>query len=278
MRTTRAALAGLALAALLLGAALASAAVVKTGTAKVRLAPGVEGSTTARCVTPGTGGKGAKRYRLVGAGFSTASQYVSIHGLVPGRSRVDGTARNDGMAKASVKFYAYCSKAVSAKSVSVKDSFHALQTHNVFVRCGKGTVPIAGGWRAVGTPPQYWQALNSVKVGRSWLVSVAASGAGKLRVYAVCARKPLRLTIATGQKALTGPAALATSKARCPQGSVAISGGFTTAADEGTTFGAVAVPVASYRTGNRGWAASGTSETSSADDYIRASAYCLKKR
>ncbi len=278
MRTTRAALAGFALAVLLAGAALASAAVVKTGTGKVRLASGVEGSTTARCVTPGTGGKGAKRYRLVGSGFSAASQFVSIHGLVPGRSRVDGTARNDGMTKASAKFYAYCSKAVSAKTVSVKDAFEPLKTHNIFVRCGKGTVPIAGGWRAVGTPPDYWQALNSVKVGRSWLVSVAANAAGKARVYAVCARKPLRLTIATGQKALTGPTALTTSKARCPQGTVAVSGGFTTAADEGTAFGAVAVPAASYRTGNRGWAASAASEGSAPDLYIRATAYCLKKR
>ena len=264
-------------AAVALGAAaLASAAKIQQSSGKLLLQPGVEGSVKAKCKQPNR--KGKPKAALVGSGFRGTGFTVANHGMVPKHKSVKGTEINDGAAASKATIRAYCARGIETEIRSVTASFTASTTHNFFVECAKGEKAISGGWHVAGTPPQFWTVQNSLRQGsRNWVVSAASSEAGTLKAYAVCTPDPVKLISRKGPKTQTAGGQIVTSTAKCPAGTLAVSGGFETDVDEGTPFNGVVAPVATLRKGKRNWISRGFAELTKPNQYIRASVVCMEK-
>jgi len=260
----------------LIAAAFASAAAIQQSSGKLLLQPDVEGSVKAKCKQPNR--KGKPKARLVGSGFRGTGSSVINHGMVPKGKSVKGTAFNEGTAAAKATIRAYCARGIETEIRSVTSDFTPMKTHNIFVECGKGEKVLSGGWHAAGTPPQFWTVQNSLRQGsRNWVVSAASSEAGTLKAYAVCTPDPVKLVTRKGPKTQTAGGQIVTSTAKCPAGTLAVSGGFETDVDEGTPFDTVAAPVATLRKGKRKWISRGFAELTKPDQYIRASVVCMEK-
>ena len=256
----------------LIAAALAPAA-IQQGSGKLELQPGLTGSVKAKCKQPNR--KGKAKASLVGCGFRGTGFSVINHGMVPKGKSVKGTAINDAMTPAKATIRAYCARDVETTIRSVTDKFTPLATHNFFAKCGKGELALSGGWHTVGAPPAFWTVQNSLRQGpRTWLISAAASDSGRLAAFVVCTKSPVDLVTRSGPKVKTIAGQVADSTAKCPAGTEALGGGFSTSVDEGTAFDSTVAPVASLRKGKRDWTARGVAEQTRPGQYIRAKVIC----
>jgi hypothetical protein len=258
-------------------AALAYAGTVRQTAGSVELAPATSGVAKARCGKLKRLGKG--KVSLVGTGFSGSSLGTFNQGLQPLRRKVIAGARNVGATTAKAKAFGYCTKRIPTTIRRQSSPFTPGTVHNVFVHCGKGETALAGGWKALDPQPAAWSVLNSVRQGRStWVVSAGSSSSGTLRAYAICTtKKNLPLVARTGTNVPPAPGGISTATVKCPQGTAAMSGGFSTNVDEGTPFADMLVPVSSRRTGERTWAVGAASETASTGNHVKAHAYCLQQ-
>lgn len=257
--------------------ALAYAGTVRQTAGSVEIAPGTAGIAKAKCGKLTRLGKG--KVTLVGTGFSGAGISTSNQGLQPLRRKVVVTARNAGATTAKAKAFGYCAKRIPTTIRRQRSPLTPAAVHNVFVNCGKGETVLAGGWKLLGTPPASWNVVNSLRQGRStWVVSVASSGAGTVRAYAVCTPKKLPLVARAGQKVPPTPGGISTASVKCPQGTAVMSGGFSGNYDEGTPAANLLVPVSSRRAGERTWTVGAGSQTADPiSSFVKAHAYCLQQ-
>lgn len=264
-----------ALGAVLACVALAQAGNVKQTAAAVEVAPGATRVAKAPC------GKlkrlGTGKVSLVGAGFTATGISTFNQGLLPRRRQVQSHSKNAGVETSKAKVFGYCTKRVKTRIRRIRSPLTAGATHNVFVACEKGETAIAGGWKILEPVPSSWAVLNSVRQGRgSWVVSVASASAGTVRAYAVCTPKQLPLAARRSTKVPSAPGAIAKATVKCPAGTAAMSGGFSTNADEGTPFTDALVPVSSRRTGGRTWLVGASAEVGTGN-FVRSHVYCLEQ-
>ncbi len=198
-------------------AALAYAGNVRQTAGSVEIAPATSGIAKAKCGKLTRLGKG--KVTLVGTGFSGAGISTFNQGLQPLRRKVVVTARNAGATSAKAKAFGYCAKRIPTTIRRQRSPLTPAAVHNVFVNCGKGETALAGGWKVLGTPPASWSVVNSLRQGRStWVVSVASSGVGTVRAYAICTQKKLPLVARAGQKIPPTPGNISTAIGQVPAG------------------------------------------------------------
>lgn len=175
---------------------------------------------------------------------------------------------------------------VKAAQTTVKVNGNGGTTGSATATCPKKTVPVAGGWNSPGSVRQsVLTTYESVRSGvRGWRVSAVINGFVtppatqfklNLTAYAYCrAGKPLRpqtkvLAVPLVQNDFNG----GTATAKCPKGTVAVSGGFQIPVPNTATAGWVHQ---SSRQSTRSWSVTASFGTSVSTPSINvtAIAYC----
>jgi hypothetical protein len=253
-------------------AAVAWASTVRQTSGSVDIAPAQTGEAKAGCGALKRLGTG--KVSLVGAGFS-GPQGIVNQGLQPLRRRALAEFDNNGTETARAKVFGYCTKRVPTTIRRQRSALLPGQVHNVFINCDKGETVLAGGWTMLDPEPVNWQVVNSLRQGRgTWVISVAADGAGTVRGFAVCTTKDLPIIARRSQPIPPIPGGVSTARIQCPQGTAALSGGYETGPDEGTVFANLLAVISSRRGGARTWAVQAAAELGS-EFSVRAHAYCI---
>lgn len=163
----------------------------------------------------------------------------------------------------------------ASKSTSVPQQTNG----SVAARCARGSEAVSGGFANPGFDPTgpgpAISTFSSKRIGgRTWKVSARNSGGdrGTLTSFAYCDTNQPGLKAASKAKVID-PDVLDSVTARCPSGSEAVSGGFTT--PEFDKAGAAVVTFASKRVSKRSWKASGFNAGADPGT-LEAFAYCDK--
>jgi hypothetical protein len=175
---------------------------------------------------------------------------------------------------------------VKAAQTTVKVNGNGGTTGSATATCPKGQTPIAGGWNSPGSVRQsFLTVYSSTRSGkRGWTISAVINGFVtppatqfklNLTAYAYCrAGTALRSqTKAVSLPLIQNNFNFVTATAKCPKGTVAISGGFQIPAPNTSTAGWVHQ---SSRQSTRSWSASVTAATTNSTPAMNVTtiAYC----
>src|SRR5436190_17261121 len=168
--------------------------------------------------------------------------------------------------------------AAKLKTISKQATFGAAGG-TLSPKCPRGSEAVSGGFANPDFDPtasggsQFLPIASRRKLRRSWKTSVVneESESGTLVAYAYCDKHKPDLE-ARSQTVALDPEQLGSVTARCPSGSEAVAGGFASP-DFIDPAAPGVLPVASKRTGERGWKATGYN-TDTEPGRLRAFAYC----
>jgi hypothetical protein len=257
--------------------AVASASIaggaLKTKSASTTIAPGADGSATAKC---------KRGSEAVSGGFKSpgfipppsvgAPQAYVEDSTREGKRKVTALAHNSGGGTGTFIVEAYCDKnkpGLKTKTESTA-TIEFLEDASATARCGKGSEAVWGGFNSPNL------SIGSSREGRrKWTASgVNYDEPAPLSVYVYCDKSEPGLKV---KKASTtvGADEIGTATARCRKGSEAVSGGYFAPGGFDQNVGSEIYFYESHRIGKRKWTASGLNQGDPAK--LTAFAYCKKK-
>lgn len=270
MRSMRRGVAAAAVLTAALGAAALATAALSTRSDTVSVAPNTAGVATAKC---------PRGSEVVSQGFK-AKDFDSDYGapgsdsrtVFPSASRRTGSRRAKasglslGTEPARLAAYAYCAEPKPGLSIVKSEPApvapHALEVARA--RCPRGSEVVGGGSRivdfnATGGPRVY--TIGSRRISRrAWQVTgaeITNTPGGAIASIAYCDDSKPGLGAVSSRVTVPGTyGAQATTTARCASGDVPRSGGFQIVDFDPTyVTDATPYPLASKRSGRRGWTA-----------------------
>jgi hypothetical protein len=251
----------------------AGASALKTKSASTSIAPGIDGSVTAKCKR----GTEAVSGGFESPGFTPppsvgAPEIFVEDSTREGRRRVTGLAHNSGGDTGTFIVEAYCDKNKPRlkKKTESTATIDFLEDASATAKCGKGSEAVWGGFDAPNL------SIGSSREGkREWTASaVNYDEPAPLTVYVYCDKSEPGLK--TKSKSTTiGHDQIGTATAKCKKGSEAVSGGYFAPGGFDQDVGSEIYFYESHRKGKRKWTASGLNQGDPAK--LTAFAYCRKK-
>ena len=242
-----------------------SASALKTETAKRTLAPGGDGSVTARC----SGGRVA-----VSGGFGARPKAVALVSKRKRHRAWKTEGHNFASTPRSLRAFAYCGhrRRWQPKRNSKTRPVGPSGARTIRVGCASGGRPVSGGFKA-SDPNEIVYTSKRLRRDR-WEVSALGSEGDKLMGFVYCQRHAHALKAVRGQTfTFNGPGDDISLQARCPHRSEAISGGFRSTVERAGGAASVARTAASRRANPRTWVVTGLG-IGTRDSRLTAFAYC----
>lgn len=252
---------------------------LKTSSETTSIAPGENGSATARCKEGTKAVSGGFETQLTNAGASFIPFQVTQSNRSAGREWT-AVAHNQSGEPGDLTSFAYC-RDERVETVSEAATLSPVDFETLSPRCPQGTKVISGGFAAEPITPNPTPVLTiseSRKVGkRTWEVSAFANGneEGDLAAYAHC-REGKKLKTKQSSAPLSSDAdESAVIEARCKRKQRVVSGGFGSPDDSG---GDTPVVFTSKKAGRRSWGVGAFVGITGNPTEVTAYAYCEKKK